>query len=228
VIDFFYNPENWTAPRVLYWLAPRSWLLPLLIGLFSWRVHRREHLRILVFVGYSLLMDQVSMNVNTKNLFHPATNYPWFHLLVPGLFLLMTRFFTDYLKERGLDRLIWMLPGVYAALVALNAIWGDGFYNFPSGVVALYSITGIVLAIGYFAHLLQSPEELYLERRPMFWTAAGLLIYFAGNFLLWLGLNELAGDAEVFHRVYAINRVSTVLLNVAFSIALLLNPADRP
>ncbi len=173
-------------------------------------------------------MDQVSVHPATKNLFHPATNYPWYHLLTPGLFLLMTRFFTDYLRERDLDRLTWMLPAVYAVLVLLNAIWGDGFYTFPSGVVALYSLTGIVLAIGYFAHLLQSPEELYLERRPMFWIAAGLLIYFAGNFLLWLGLNELAGDAEVFHRIYAINRVSTILLNLTLSIALLLNPADRP
>jgi hypothetical protein len=226
-MDYLYNPEFWRIEWNLSLLQAQSYLLPLLAGLLTWHVHRPEHRRILAFVVYSLVMDHLARDADTEFLFHESTNSPWYHLLVPGLFFLMTRFFADFFRDIGRPWLAWTLPLVFTVLVILNAIWGDGFYRFPAGVVALYSLTGIVLAIGYFAHLLQNLNELFLERQPMFWIAAGLLLYFAGNFLLWLGLNELVANVELFRRVYWINRVAVIILNLAFVIAIVLNPAKR-
>lgn len=224
MIDYFYRPEFWTWEWSLASIALQSFMLPLIVGLLFWHLHHKVHLRVLAFVVYSLVMDHLAGDADTKYLFHPNTNSPWYHLLVPGLFFLMTRFFVDYLQTLGYGWLSRALPLGFTVLVAINAFVGDGFYNFPSRVVALYSLTGIALSIGYFVFLLGTLTEVYLERQPMFWIAAGLLIYFASNFLVWLGLNYLVGDRDLFHSVYRINKGATILLSIFFTIAVLLNP----
>lgn len=179
----------------------------------------------MAFAGYSLLMDYVTSNPDTENLFHPDTNSPWYHLLIPGLFYLMTHFYTDYLRAVGYGWLRWVLPAVFTVLVVINAMWWDGFYAFPSRVVVVYSLTGIVLTVGYFVYLLSTLTELYLERQPMFWIASGLLMFFSANFLLWLSMNYLVVDRDIFYSVYRIANAAQILLNVFFTVAICLNPS---
>lgn len=228
MVDYFYNPKFWSWTWDIYYLAVQSWLLPLLAALITRHFRRRDHLRIIAFAGYALLIEHLSSDADLSFLFHGETNSPWYHLLLPVLFLLMTRFFADYLDVGKYRWLRWALPSVFTILVMLNALWGEGFYRFPATVVALYSFTGIVLSIGYFIHLLRTPTAFFLERQPMFWISSGLLVYFAGNFLLWLGLNFLTFDAVFFKSVYRISGAVTILLNFIFVIAILLDPSDEP
>lgn len=226
MIDYIYNPDFWVWKWDIKQLAWQSWLLPLLAAVITRHFHRKDHRRIIAFVVYSLMMEHVTRDADLKYAFHHTANTPWYHLLIPGLFLLMTRFFADYLDNGKYRKLRWVLPLIFTGVVLVNAIWGEGFYSFPSTIVGLYSLTGIVLAIGYFVYLLCTLTSFYLEREPMFWVSSGLLIYFAGNFLLWLGMNFLFYNLEVFSSVYRISGVVTILLNLFFTVAILVSPTE--
>ena len=168
-------------------------------------------------------MEHLSTDDDTKNLFNENTNSPWYHLLTPVLFLLLTRFFSVYLDHGKYKYLAWCLPLMFLMLVIANVFFEGGVDEFPSKIIGLYSILGIVLSIGYFLYLLRSLSEHYIERQPMFWVSSGLLIYFAGNFLLWIGLNFLNYDRDLFYSIYRINSMLTFLLYSFFTVAVCLD-----
>jgi hypothetical protein len=223
--DYFYNPAFWKCGWELLCLGLYSWLLPLIAGLLTRHFRQSDHRHIIAFVGFSLLMEHLSSDSDLIFLLDKETNSPWYHLLTPVLYLLMTRFFTRYLFVGRYRWVQWGLPLGFLLIAVINAIWGNGFYSFPTTTVGLYSVTGMVLAISYFIYLLRTLEVVYLERLPMFWISAGLLIYFAGSFLLWIGLNYINYDFSFFYSIYQINSVVTIVLNLFFTVAICLNPA---
>lgn len=227
MLDYFYNPDFWELEWTWRSVSRKIYVLPLLFALATGHFKQAVHLKIIYFTGFSLLMEHLSSDYDLKNLFHPTTNSPWYHLLVPILFLLLTRFFSDYLDRGKYSFLAWALPLAFTVLCLVNVWIGDGFYVFPSKIVGLYSIIGIILSVGYFLHLLNSLEDYYIERKPMFWVSAGLLVYFSGNFLLWIGLNYITYDRSFFNSIYRINAMVTVLLYFFFTIAICLNPQNE-
>lgn len=224
MIDYLYNPDFWTLRWELRHLAPKCWLIPLIATVVTRHFYRPDHRRIIIFALFTLLMDHVSGDDDLEFLFSDDTNAPWYHLLTPVLFYFLTRFFTDYLKVGKFSWLNWVLPVGFIILAVLNALWGDGFYSFPSKLIGLYSLVGMLLVIGYFLSLLQTLEVQYLERYPMFWISSGLLIYFASNFLLWVGLDLITFDREFFRSIYRINNGATIFLNVFLTIAIIFDP----
>ncbi|WP_020569963.1 hypothetical protein [Neolewinella persica] len=172
-------------------------------------------------------MEHISTDPDLKYLFSPGTNSPWYHLGVPLLFFLLTRFYRVYLKGRSGYYLEWLLPAMFTLLVIGLAIYDDGFYKFPSIPVGLYSLTGIILSGGYFIYLLRSLAVKRLELDPLFWASTGFLLYYSGNFLLWLGLNFLTYDRNFFDSIYRINGSLTILLNCLFVLALLIGKSPE-
>jgi hypothetical protein len=232
---FIYIFKNWEWEEIFIFAALNSWWLPILVALVTRHFYRRDHQRILAFAGFCLLMDHITDNDSLVGLFGDVNNNaPWYHLLSPGPFYLMTRFFADYLKDVGQAWLIWFLPVGFTLLVGVNIFIGDGLYVFPSKVVAVYSFTGIILAIGYFVYLLSSLKQFYLERQPMFWITTGLLLYFASTALVWLGSVYLINNYDLFWTIFRISHVATIFLNITFVVAIILDPpvngsmANRP
>lgn len=224
MIDYLYDPKFWELDWTLLSISRKVLILPILVALFIGSFKHPVHKKIIFFAGFSLIMEHCSRDADIKNLFHPDTNSPWYHLLTPLLFLLMTRFFSDYL-DTGKNKIWPLVPFMLILLVTLyGGFLGPGFYVFPSVLIGLYSFFGILLSVGYFLYLLRSLNDYYIERNPMFWVSSGLLIYFAGNFLLWVGLNFLTYDRVFFSSIYQINSIVTILLYLFFTVAICLNP----
>jgi len=222
MIDYLYNPKFWEWGWELRLISQKTGLLTLVVALLIPNFKVKVYRRILAFTVFSLLMEHVSTDEDLSHLFIDTSNAPWYHLLTPILFLLMTRFFTDYLMD---GQFKWWLPLAFSIICIFNAIdeeWGDGFYNFPSLPVGIYSLTGMTLVVNYFIYTLRSLEFEYLEREPMFWVSSGWLIYMAGSFLLWVSIRFMAYDNDFFFSIYRVNMVVTMLLNGAFIIALVL------
>lgn len=172
-------------------------------------------------------MEHVSTDIDLKHLFSPGTNSPWYHLGVPVLFFLLTRFYRVYLGGKPGYFLEWVLPIVFSLLVIVLAINDEGFYKFPSIPIGIYSLTGMILSGGYFIYLLRSLAVKRLELDPLFWASTGFLLYYSGNFLLWLGLTFLTYDRNFFFSVYRINGALTILLNGLFVLSLLVGTPDK-
>lgn len=225
MIDYLYNPDFWELEWTWQSINRKILVLPLLMALATGHFRNKVHLKIICFACFSLVMEHLSRDADTKNIFHADTNSPWYHILTPLLFLLLTRFFSDYLDKGKYSSSAWVLPMGFTILIIINATLGSGFYVFPSMIIGLYSLLGIMLSLGYFFYLLRFPKENYIERVPMFWVSSGLLIYFSGNLLVWFGFNFY--DRELYKSIYRVNYMLTVLLYSFFTIAICLNPQSE-
>lgn len=209
----------------------QAWVVTLVVGIILFRFKHRLHQNVLLYVFYAIVMDTLSAGPATRNFFAPATNYPWYHFLTPGLFFMMMRIFVPYIMDEARQKwLPYVIMAVFFSICLIVGRMGEGLLAFPSIPVGIYSLTGIVFSLLYFAKLLQTLEVKYLEREPMFWVASGFLIYFSGNLLMWFAIDFITYNYYFFNSIYRITKVLTLLLNVLFIVALVLNPQpeNRP
>ena len=98
--------------------------------------------------------------------------------------------------------------------------------QFSPGQHFIESLAGLALAGCYFWQLLQPPIALApLEREPMFWVSAGVILYFAGNCLIFLTSNlTLAHSREMSITVWAVHGLLYSFLNGFYIVALLVTP----
>lgn len=199
------------------------WLSALVIVLITWKRKRSMVQKsVLWFVSAAFLLEYISSNRDLTGVISEGNNSPFYHIGVFFLFWLMSRIyypaFGDLLRKRWKR---FVLPG-FVVFAIINAIWLDGFMNFPSLSIGLYSLTGIILPIFYMLKILRTLAIPRLDQDPLFIAASGLLIYFSGNFLLWLFLSYINFDYDFFYSIYRVNSVLTILLNVFLAYAVII------
>lgn len=88
------------------------------------------------------------------------------------------------------------------------------------------SVAVLALAGRYLWQLLQPPITLApLEREPMFWVSAGVILYFAGNSLIFLTSNlTLFYSRELSLTVWAVHALLYSFLNGFYIVALCVTP----
>jgi hypothetical protein len=157
------------------------------------------------------------------NFFNPKTNVPYYHVITPllfSLFILVYQGFLRSFKVKYLD--LWLISG-FALFSAWNATYGDGLFRFNSLGLGVYAFLLMGLSISYFFRLMMTLEVVRLEREPMFWVSAGVLITFSGNFLLWLTMNYLLKEKEVAVSFYRISIILGFILNIFLTVAFVCN-----
>ena len=88
------------------------------------------------------------------------------------------------------------------------------------------SVAMLALAALYLWRLLQPPVVLApLEQEPMFWVSAGVVLYFAGNSLIFLTSNlTLFYSRELSLTVWAVHALLYSFLNGFYIVALAISP----
>jgi hypothetical protein len=200
-----------------------SWLIPVAVVLLI-RKERLDSLskRILIFAVFSLLLEYFSTNQIILNDLFNGTNSPFYHVAVPIYFLLLVSIFYSYLLQIFRRNTIKLISLAFVLFCLGNSILGEGILSFPSFSIGVYSLLSIMLAIGYLFFLLQTMIVESLDRDPLFIVAAGVLIYFSGNFLLWIFLTYINFDRSFFYSIYNINSVLCLVLNLFLAGALLI------
>lgn len=176
---------------------------------------------------FSVLVNYFSGNYAILVEFCRGTNAPIYHFATPVYVFLLLQIYRPYLKRLSAAPLQWILLLVAVVIGLGDIVFGVGLYQFPTLGITFYSLAGIMLPVGYFYYLLQSLAVNRLEKDPLFVVSAGFLINFSGNFLLWVFLNYITGDYEIFHSVYRVNSVLAILLNFFLATAILICPTPK-
>ena len=84
----------------------------------------------------------------------------------------------------------------------------------------------LILVVLYFIRVIRPPGiSTPLEREPMFWVSAGLLLYFGTNSLTFLASNLMLWYAPALGReAWTIHAAFYAILNVFYIVALSVNP----
>lgn len=227
--DYLYSPEFWEWDDALWRNSTKLWLVSILLGFWFHRRLNQAQRRIFHFALYSFIMENVSTNKAFHLLTDPPGNSYLYHLFTPGLFWMVCRVYAPVLFVGWWRSLSWVLPLAFALLVLFYALPGRAYTRFPSAAVVVYSLGGMALALTWFFQQLRSLSTPFLEREPLFWFSAGMLIYMSGNLLIWASISLLSFNREFFDSVYAITRVLTALFILLICLILVLAPSrSRP
>ena len=159
------------------------------------------------------IMDKVSGN-----------NLPVVHLFTVFQFvifvLIMKKGLTPLIPKRVFDFLI-----VFFVLFAFcDAFWWHGIYNFNTYSRPLSGFILLFLALCFFYKTLKELKIKHLEKTPLFWVSAGILVYFSGSLFIFLFTNFVKSSDQALLTLWGIHAIFNILLNISFTIALWIKP----
>jgi len=192
-----------------------SALVPLL-GLIKFRALSFE-LKILgLLVAISFLCDAASLYL--KPLFNISTNYAGTSYRLAEFILLLAIYYR-MLHGRSKVGLFISLGLIFVLLFFINLLYiqKDAINSYTK---VYTSLVFIFFSILYFFQLMKDLPTLHLQRLPMFWINVAVLVYFSGNFFLFLLSDYLV---KVLHDnliiYWTFHDLLNILKNLVFAIA---------
>lgn len=140
------------------------------------------------------------------------------NLYLFGQFSFLMWIFRIQLKEKLILSYIYLL---FSLFFAVNFIFFQGpwVFNSVSNVVAC--LIFMCITLNYFYRLLNDLPTLHIHRLPMLWISFAVLVYYGGNFFLFLVSNYLFPLAEESHRMlWILHNLLNIIKNFLFAIAL--------
>lgn len=217
--EFF---EPWHERNEAYNLG-LGFALITVIGLVRYRRLEAGQRRILLFAGYSMLMEYISTDQDWKTVFDTGGNTQLYHILTPGLFMAVLWVFLPVLSARA-RRLWWVLSVGFVVFAVLNATWLDSFGRFPTWTATTYGVTGMLLCGAYLLHLLRTLVVQRLENDPLFLFAAAGLIYYSGSVLFLVAMKHITYELHFFNRIYSVLRLLLFFFQIVLLIAVVVSP----
>jgi len=149
-------------------------------------------------------------------------NMPFFHVYILVEYLIFLRIFQLMFKE-SINRKTWIsLATGFILIWIFNIFKGEGWWGFPDYIHALEALVILGMVFVWFSKMLREKKILNPERTFEFWMCAGLLIYFTGNFLLFLFPKFLIdAGPEIFATIWKVTSILIILLYVLYTVALL-------
>lgn len=117
---------------------------------------------------------------------------------------------------------LWIFGAGVLAIQLYQMIVAPGISEFPIFSRMVVSLSVTMLAILYFYKLLKDLPEVHIFKVPMLWINIGLLVFFTGNFMLFVlkdyMTNVLANDLRFY---WGYHNFLTALSYILYSIGLL-------
>ena len=150
-----------------------------------------------------------------------TTNLPLYHFytLIESVLLLMVLQFR--LKALLNPRFFTTLAILLGGFTIGNAIFIQGLFTLPTYSRTAEASVMVLLTGVYFYQVTSEMKIRQLERSFWFWLNSGLMVYFAGNLLLFIFSNILAQDEVLHYALWSIHAFFNIMLYIVYSIALL-------
>ncbi len=151
-----------------------------------------------------------------------GNNLPFYYIyILVELIILLQIFklmFGDSIQQRK-----WLILSLSFLMIwVVNVTYGEGWWVFPNKIRALEAIIIVTIIILWFLKMMRERVILFPYRTFEFWMCTGLLIFFSGNFLLFVFSNYVLNtELEVFMAIWKVNAILNILLYLIYCIALL-------
>jgi hypothetical protein len=208
------------------WLADisaYSVLLPLAIGLVRWKKldHIQRILMLLLFISFLFEFGAVWVNEQLG-----LPNLPLLHLFTVIQFTILISIFHKTLAPLFSNRWLWGLLIGFGLFAVADALFLSSLQSFNPLARLVESLILIACSFLYLNKTLQELKIQHLDREPMFWISAGVLIYFAGGFLIFISSNYIMPIKLTFFLFWGLHAVLNTIANLFYFIALCLEPQD--
>lgn len=215
---------NEELSRLLADISAYSVFLPLLIGLLRLRklVQVQQLLLGLLFISccFEFGAFWVSQQLDSPNL-------PLLHVFTVLQFCLLLLIFRQELIPLIPVRWFPIILVSFVVFAVIDASLISGLQSFNPLARLVESILLLFFSLAYLYKTLNEMRVERLEREPSFWISSGLLIYFAGGFLIFISSNYLMPLEMTAFLFWGLHAVLNTILNLFYSAALWTHPQQH-
>ena len=197
-------------------IVPLAVLIPLFFAYLKRRHLSPEAIVILVY----LILDGL-VNVLAKVMaINKINNLPLLHVFTCLEFILFAQFYKIVLGERKQDLKYAIIQGSFTLICILNAVFLQSIYTFNSYTLSLSGFIIMFFAINYYAKIFNLTLDVKVTSLPAFWFNAGIFLYFACSFFLYVFSNFILQlSKHAFNLTWDIKNTFLVIMYLLFSIA---------
>ena len=150
------------------------------------------------------------------------TNLAFYHVYILVEYLLLLTIFKALLNHSMNDN-VWKVLAVGFTVIWIgNFSINRGWSTLPDYIHALEAVIILSLVAFWFIKMLKEKITLNPEKTFEFWMCSGLLLFFSGNFLLFL-FSEFLMTIEMaaYEAIWKVHITLNIILYIMYSIAIL-------
>ncbi len=210
-----------TYPLHIAYISAGSILIPLIIGIFSWKQQSKKTVLLFRLIIASLISDLVSFILFKFSL----NSYVILNFFLLIQFLICFSLLNEKPRFSTSHRIIL---GCFIVFFSVDFLFIQGPLVFNSYSNSVACLILIFFTLRYFSTLLHGLPEMNVTDIPEFWIATGILSYYAGNLLLFIVSNYLVlGIGGSHAAMWILHNLLNLLKNLLFSLALWQNYRNK-
>lgn len=203
---------------LLAYISIGSVFIPIAFALANGKklLEELKPLRWILFI--SLSCDLLSLGISLTG---SMRNTHWIgniYMILQFSLLVLT-----FRRQLQSNRIIDIVHIAFVVFYVVNISFFQGPWIFNSVTNAVACIILIVLTMYYFYRLLNDLPTDHIQSLPMLWVSFAVLVYYAGNFFLFLTANYLTyeGVGKGTHLLmWNLHNLLNIIKNILFAIAL--------
>ncbi len=191
--------------------------IPVVISFY--RFHQRSiEMRALSLFVYLMLFFEVVGHI-LSNLGMP--NLFIIHIYTPVEFYFYCFIFSKQIVPPLPKSFFKGLLYAFGAIALLNMLFIQGFAQFNSYTRVLESLIFISFSVVLLFQLFRQEESVPFQRKPLFWFACGILLYFSGNLFVFIFSNFLLQYYTQLNKyIWLFHTLMNAITYVLFAVAL--------
>lgn len=194
-------------------------LLPAILASFKWNsMTSAQRWFAIMLWAIVLISFSAELWIKASNM----SNIPFFHTYILVEYLLLLKIFKGMFKGSVKD-IIWLtLAFGFSLIWLINVFTGQGWWAFPHYIHAFEAVIIIGLVIAWFSKMLREKVISNPEKTFEFWMCAGLLVFFSGNFILFIFSEFLLTiEMAAYEAIWKVHCILIILLYLLYTFALL-------
>lgn len=216
--------------RFFILIAGLSELLPLILFFFRKQKRNNELKLVFTYQLISFIADFLFYIIKSK--LNPEQASITLDIFTILALIILTYLFRTVLTVKMFRKAVLYSAAGLIVYIITKIFISQSFVTFNSLNVAILAIIIIVWSIIFYYEQLTKPadgNQLFLYSSTSFWIVTAYLIYFAGNFFLFIYSQhkDIEKDLEFATQYSLINGVFVLIKNILLSVAMFVKAADN-
>lgn len=204
-----------TIENLFVYLATFSSLLPILLFFLFYNKIKKERL-LQIILAYSFF--ELFTNILTFFLTMKGVIFTYF-IFTNIEYILFAFLFYFSITNKTFKKII-AFGNVLFLIFSISYFLLTKYQTFDSIPIGVETILILFFAFYYLYEQMESTSQTLIYDRFAFWLIAGIMIYLAGSFFIYIFTNNV--DIETRHFYWMFTNVFTIIKNVLFAIGILI------
>ena len=210
-----------TIENLFNYLASYSHFLPIICFILSYRKSSSSRVLwiIVIYSLYNYLTDLGLIYLThrpTRVFLYSSFTFFEYFLFASAIYLtIRNKAFRRFIIGTSISFFVFIvIYNLYVKVIGIDSI--------PIGIEAIFIL---IFSFYYLYEQMKDPENLFVYSRFSFWVVLGMMLYLAGSFFIYIYASRL--DASEVGKYWIFTNIFSILKNIFFTIAILLNANEK-